>query len=367
MTYHILRDTHAAPAHIDIICPTHNRSAAIRSTIDSVFAQTVTDWRLIVVSDGSSDDTEAQVLAYDDPRVTVLRCDRHGHPGGPRNIGLAHADAPYTAYIDHDDEWTPDHLATLLHVLSEGADIVATGCVRVSPEGKRTPTDIIDMVWHPELQTLTGLNEPSRVGHIGDLPLRVGGWSTEEFGFEDWDLWWRLAEHGYRFSTVPDHTVLMLQSKGTRRETITARYQVLITEVPDADVATSVLEQLDTPEERTRMHAYCRTDLIDWHRRMAESSDYVLPRGAVLEEVLSGLVARVRRMSPGDGYAAMFAAPCGDRYGLHLPLWCADRSHAARIAQLSAERDLRQRARLQGLIRECIARVGQREVFGVTG
>src|SRR5699024_11849084 len=106
---------------------------------------------------------------------------------------------------------------------------------------------------------------------------------------------------------------------------------------------------------------------IDWHRRMAESSDYVLPRGAVLEEVLSGLVARVRRMPPGDGYAAMFAAPCGDRYGLHLPLWCADRSHAARIAQLSAGRDLRQRARLQGLIRECIARVGQREGCGVSG
>src|SRR5699024_7666865 len=98
---------------IDIGCLTYNRSEQIGRTIESTLDQSVRDWRLIVVSDGSTDDTEDVVLSYTDPRICLVRSEPHGHPGGPRNIGLRHVQAPYVAYLDHDDHWHPDHLSTL--------------------------------------------------------------------------------------------------------------------------------------------------------------------------------------------------------------------------------------------------------------
>ncbi|MDT5043225.1 MAG: hypothetical protein QOE51_4210, partial [Actinoplanes sp.] len=65
-------------ATIDIVCPAWNRSAAIKRTIDSVLAQTMPDWRLLVVSDGSTDDTDDVVRSYADSRVTLIRAERHG-------------------------------------------------------------------------------------------------------------------------------------------------------------------------------------------------------------------------------------------------------------------------------------------------
>ena len=81
-------------ARIAVICPAFNRSAAILPTVESVLAQTVQDWELFVVSDGSTDDTDEVVRAVRDPRVRLLRVANHGCPGGPRNAGLAATSAP---------------------------------------------------------------------------------------------------------------------------------------------------------------------------------------------------------------------------------------------------------------------------------
>ncbi|TWV47006.1 glycosyltransferase family 2 protein, partial [Streptomyces misionensis] len=108
---------------VSVVCPTYNRSRAITRTIDSVRAQTVGDWELLVVSDGCDDDTEDWVAraAAEDPRVRLLRVARTGHPSGPRNAGLAAARGAYIAYLDHDDTWHPHHLRVALGLLETGA------------------------------------------------------------------------------------------------------------------------------------------------------------------------------------------------------------------------------------------------------
>ncbi|MGW5018392.1 glycosyltransferase family 2 protein [Streptomyces cacaoi] len=349
----------AGESRIDVICPTHNRSTRIRPTLDSVLAQSVGDWRLVVVSDGSTDDTEDVVRAYDDPRIALLRCPPHGHPGGPRNIGLHHAGAPFAAYIDHDDTWRPDHLAVLLEMLESGAQAAATGCRRLTPEGGVEDVGAVDMVWHPEIQALAGLNEPSRVGHVRELVPRVGGWTQADHGFEDWDLWWRMAEQGIRFTTDARRTVQMRQTHGTRRETITAKYAITVARTSTREVAEAVVERLREPWTARRMRDGARADLAAWHTRLAATPDYVVPRGHTVAALRDACLERVARMENQHGYQSVFTGPKGDGWALFLTLWCTQPAHASRVSGLLARRDVRQRAVLAELVEECERHAGR--------
>ncbi|MFE9920602.1 glycosyltransferase family 2 protein [Streptomyces sp. NPDC005774] len=131
-----LRGIPSTTAAIDVICPAWNRSEAIRPTIDSVLAQTFGDWRLLVVSDGCTDDTDDVVRSYDNERVQLIRAQRHGHPGGPRSIGPAASTAPAIAYLDNHDLWMPDHLAVLRREFEGGARLVATGNIGMNAQGE---------------------------------------------------------------------------------------------------------------------------------------------------------------------------------------------------------------------------------------
>ena len=125
----------AAHPRVSIICPTYNRSAAIAPTIESVILQTVSDWELIVVGDGCTDDTLACVERFEDPRVRTMQIPHAGHPSPARNAGLAAANGAVVAYLDHDDRWESTHLAEVLAEFEVGATAVATGARYVDDAG----------------------------------------------------------------------------------------------------------------------------------------------------------------------------------------------------------------------------------------
>jgi len=95
---------------VSVIIPTHNRAAFLREALKSVWGQTYQDFELIVVDDGSEDDTP-QVVAGCDDRLRYLRLEHRG-VSAARNAGLAAASAPYLAFLDSDDIWAPEMLAT---------------------------------------------------------------------------------------------------------------------------------------------------------------------------------------------------------------------------------------------------------------
>lgn len=103
---------------VSVVVPTYKRGAALRATLDSVVFQSFTDWELIVVDDGSPDDTAAVASSYTDPRITVLRQANQGHSAA-RNAGLRRARAEYVAFLDHDDRWRPEKLALQAKYLDE--------------------------------------------------------------------------------------------------------------------------------------------------------------------------------------------------------------------------------------------------------
>src|SRR5690348_17042411 len=101
---------------VSIVIPTYNRAHLLPRAVASVQAQTCADWELIVVDDGSTDSTIADVtaMAGADPRIRLaVNTGRRG-PAGARNAGIAVARAPWVAFLDSDDSWGPGKLARFL-------------------------------------------------------------------------------------------------------------------------------------------------------------------------------------------------------------------------------------------------------------
>ncbi|GCD44727.1 glycosyl transferase [Streptomyces paromomycinus] len=341
-----------ASTRFSVVCPTYNRSRLIAQTLDSVRSQSVTDWELLVVSDGSTDDTEDWVRAAvgRDPRIRLIRTERHGHPSGPRNRGLAEARGEFIAYLDHDDVWHEAHLSALLTAFESGGDVVATGFELRDEEGRVTSSSRpLEMCWHPEIQALGAVFEPSRVAHRRGCAERVGGWRTGD-GMEDWDLWLRLADAGARFVTVLDRTASLLDSAGTRRHHIAGRHHLRVAAFDNVRHAHAALSELRSGRHTSTLRAACAQDTRAWLRRMAASRDFVRPlgwNGDVEAELAEG-------WGEADGsWSELVLVQRAGRFELALPLACATVEHAERITAMVRRLQPAQWALIDEIIAAC--------------
>ena len=96
---------------ITVIIPTRNRAALLPRAVNSVLAQTRADFELLIIDDASTDDTPAVIAALAAPRVRALRHHANRGASAARNLGIAEARGRYAAFLDDDDELTPDSLA----------------------------------------------------------------------------------------------------------------------------------------------------------------------------------------------------------------------------------------------------------------
>src|SRR5688572_29309589 len=94
---------------ITVIIATYNWSTVLPYSIGSVLGQSLTDFELLVIGDGCTDDSEQVVSGIGDPRVQWINIPRHGHQSGPNNEGIRRARSGYIAYLGHDDLWLPHH------------------------------------------------------------------------------------------------------------------------------------------------------------------------------------------------------------------------------------------------------------------
>jgi glycosyltransferase involved in cell wall biosynthesis len=106
------------PATFSVVIPAYNTADTLGEAIDSVLAQTRQDFEIIVVDDGSSDDTAAVAEGFGDRRIRVYRQENAG-PSAARNRGIAEALGEYVSSLDSDDLWLPDYLAEMGRALEE--------------------------------------------------------------------------------------------------------------------------------------------------------------------------------------------------------------------------------------------------------
>jgi glycosyltransferase involved in cell wall biosynthesis len=172
-------------ASVSAIIPAYNSAGFIGDTIQSVLAQTRPVDEIIVVDDGSSDNTAEVVASY--PRVRVIRR-ANGGPGGARNTGIAAASGEWIALLDHDDIWDSGKSETQLQCAVDGMVAV----IHASPHD---PVDF-NSLWKRRARVA-----PSSALVRREALLRVGGFDENRsiMGVEDLDLWLRLCLAGYRF------------------------------------------------------------------------------------------------------------------------------------------------------------------------
>jgi hypothetical protein len=185
--------------------PLYNKARSVAATIRSVLAQSFVDFELIVVNDGSTDESRERVLEFQDERIALID-QPNGGVSNARNAGIALAAAPYVAMLDADDTWHPQHLERI-HALTRvfpDASGYATryafrhGATRQAPSLPRlkriTPQLINDYFRHVAdgdmLLTASSACIPAQV------LKRIGGFPAGERIGEDQDLWIRVALDG---------------------------------------------------------------------------------------------------------------------------------------------------------------------------
>ncbi len=131
-----MRDEASPAPAVSIILPTYNRAYCIRRAIDSVLNQTFTDFELIILDDGSTDDTESLVKGYDDPRIIFIRDTKNCGQTVRLNEGIRAARSELIAFQDSDDEWLPTKLEKQVSAMmgqSDEVGIVYTDKWRFEP------------------------------------------------------------------------------------------------------------------------------------------------------------------------------------------------------------------------------------------
>jgi hypothetical protein len=118
---------------VSVIIPAYNAAAFLQETIESVLSQTFTDWELLVVDDGSTDQTPDIVQHYQkvDSRIQLIRQANQG-VSATRNSGVANSQGDYIAFLDADDQWLPQKLsAHLAHLAAKPEVGVSFGRVEI--------------------------------------------------------------------------------------------------------------------------------------------------------------------------------------------------------------------------------------------
>ena len=181
---------------VSVIIPSYDRWPMLGEAVDSVLAQTAREYELIVVDDGSTDETPRRLRDYG-ARLTMLSQSRRG-VAAARNLGARQASGQYLAFLDSDDLWHPLKLERQLAFMESNLEVeicqtdeiwVRNG-VRVNPRHKhRKPSGDI---FRASLALC--LVSPSAVMMRRDLFERVGGFDESLPVCEDYDLWLRIAK-----------------------------------------------------------------------------------------------------------------------------------------------------------------------------
>jgi glycosyltransferase involved in cell wall biosynthesis len=191
---------------VSIVLPTFNRREFIAPAIESVFAQTLTDWELIIADDGSAADTRAYLRTLENPpRLRVLYLPHTGRPAAVRNAALREAHGEFVAFLDSDDIWLPMKLETQIASLRRhpSCNWSYTRFVLVDASGnptawaRRTGGWPVPGGWILDqlVEGKTALALPSIVVRR-DLLSRIGNFDENLVGSEDYELYLRLAAQG---------------------------------------------------------------------------------------------------------------------------------------------------------------------------
>ncbi len=188
---------------VSVVLPVFNGAKTLGAAIGSILTQTLVDFELLVINDGSKDETSSVAHSFDDPRIRVIDLPVNQGLICALNIGLAQARGEFLARMDHDDIAHPERLRRQVSALIAhnavicGSAIQPFGAIRGRPilypladREIRAALPIVSPFAHPTVTMRTDV-------------CRTLRYSPSAQHCEDYDLWWRLSKHGVMIN-LPD-------------------------------------------------------------------------------------------------------------------------------------------------------------------
>jgi len=298
-----------APPTISIITPAYNASDFLPQTVASALAQTYRDFELLIVDDGSTDDTRDIAKSWErtDRRIRVLTRP-HGGPSAARNTAIAHAQGSYFALLDSDDLWHPSFLDAQIRILtSESAVDVVTGNAYnlggardgqpVNPAGTSCrELSLREILEHENSVFVMSVFRRAVVERIAGfderLPLN-----------EDYDFWIRAAHAGFTFVRNP----VPLGHYRRRPDSISANEIQMVTGImrvfrkaqelcADRPRELAVIRKQLARFEQERLLASAKANLVG--RNFAAAADDFNSLFDVRRDFLTAAIARMSRHLP---------------------------------------------------------------------
>jgi glycosyltransferase involved in cell wall biosynthesis len=195
---------------LTVVIPAYNRSRLLRCALTTVQRQTFQDYDVWVVGDACTDDTEAVVASFNDPRFQFTNLPaRYGNQSGPNNEGIRRARGEFIAQLGNDDLWLPWHLQSLVETAArEQADFAYAGVIFLGPEGPR------EAYGNDKTRAQVSVAPPPGWMYRRTIPERCGPWrhpDEEPIGV-DVGFQARAFSAGFRFAPTRQFSVLKFPS-----------------------------------------------------------------------------------------------------------------------------------------------------------
>lgn len=223
---------------VTVIIPTYNRAHFIKDAVESVLNQTYQDFELIVIDDGSTDNTREVLAVYKD-KLTYIYQDNQGRSSA-RNQGIKLAQAEYIAFLDSDDVWFPDKLERQVPVLESASDNVALvhGYKCIVDKNLQPVSG-----WELKLRHLYARAERGEETYENYLRLaciftstilvrkssllEINGYDVSVKSMEDLDLYLRLLLQDYRFAFISEPPLIKYRCHENNTDHLSSNYSYL--------------------------------------------------------------------------------------------------------------------------------------------
>jgi len=184
-----------------VVIPLYNKEKYILRAVESVLKQDFKDFELIIVDDGSTDESLGIIKKINDSRLYVIQQENKGE-GPARNTGMCAAKNEWTAFLDADDAWLPYHLSELNNIITKfnNVGMVSTACIEIKDSSRKINIDenkvdsIYSINYFNEAAKTIGVINSTSVAIRRDVLNKVGGFSKFKAG-GDLEYWARVALH----------------------------------------------------------------------------------------------------------------------------------------------------------------------------
>lgn len=202
---------------VSIICPTYNSRRFVVEAVESVFTQSYKSWELLLIDDGSTDDTPSVLegLSKSDSRIRTFLLRKNQGAAAARNHGITRSAGRYVAFLDSDDLWLPDKLNVQIAFMKREEVPMSFCAYRRIDEMGRVCSDLLPVPTYIDYQKLllsnvigcsTAMYDRKQCGMVLFPNIRKR---------QDYGLWLRILKHGHRAFGIPEDLVRYRLTRGS--------------------------------------------------------------------------------------------------------------------------------------------------------